>query len=347
MTHAKRLVLFLSACTFAMAGMAQETPKSPVTPPAADAVRSRVMQWVAEHKTDKAALEEIGKLWSLGDEAPASEQLFELTIKSFAMADAETREFVNACQLPLAPLVPPEARPLARDDAGPFYRANMALFYGRYLVHRQMFEEAYAVLEKGAVADVVDPASLLFHQAVCQHQLLMKKEGLATIEKLLKETVGAPVRYTSIATLMQYDLEALKADSLDEVARKMTDVERRLHLGRTGEKVQKKEDEIVATLDEMIKKIEEQQGGGGGSGQDGNNSNRSSSPAQDSRVKGSTAPGEVDKKKLKTDGGWGALPERDRAKARDLITRDFPAHYRQAIEEYTRKQATRPANSGK
>jgi len=185
----------------------------------------------------------------------------------------------------------------------------------------------------------------------------MKKDGLKSIEQLLKNTVGVPVRYTTVATLMQYDLEALKENSLEEVSRKMTDVERRLQLGRTGEKVQKKEDEIVASLDELIKKAEEQQQQqrqrqrqqqNQNQNQDGrNNTNRPEDAANDSRIKGETAPGEVDKKKFKTEGGWGSLPEKERAKAQNLINRDFPSHYRQVIEEYTRKQAARPASAGK
>lgn len=352
MRHLKFFIA-LVACGVSSIASAQDGAKAwLISPPAVDVVRSRTMEWVATRgETDKSVLTAIGKLWSLGDEPVAAEQLFDLTIKSFSLADVPTRDFLAACHLPQAPLLPPEAEPLSRDGTGAFYRANLSLFYGRYLVHRQMYEEALDVLDKIEIADVVDPATLLFLRAVCQHQLLMKAEGLKTIEQLLKNTVGAPVRYTNVATLMQYDLEALKDNSLDEVSRKMTDVERRLQLGRTGEKVQKKEDEIVATLDELIKKIEQQQGGGGGGGnqdQDGENrNNRSDNPANDSRVKGSTAPGEVDKKKLKNDGGWGSLPEKQRAEAKNLINREFPSHYRQAIEEYTRKQAARPANSGK
>jgi hypothetical protein len=127
----------------------------------------------------------------------------------------------------------------------------------------------------------------------------------------------------------------------------MTDVERRLGLGRTGQKVQKKEDEIIVTLDELIKKEEEQNGGGGGGGP-GGQQNRSSNPADDSRIKGATAPGKVDPKKFKSQQSeWGDLPERARAKAKDLIAREFPAHYRDAIDEFTRKAANRAASNGK
>lgn len=316
-----------------------------VAPPAPDVVRTRTLEWVAQRGViDKDKLEEIGKLWVFADEVPGPQELFERTIRSFAIADPATRDFVEACQLQNAPLAPPDPALLDRADAGRFYAANVSLFYGRYLAHRQMFEEALEALERTSIGDVVDPASLLFFKAVCQHHLLMKSEGLATIEQLLKNTEGVPVRYSTVASLMQYDLEGLRDESLDEVARKMSDVERRLGLGRTGQKVQKKEDEIIVTLDELIKKIEDQQGGGGGAG---GQSNRSSSPAQDSVIKGSTAPGKVDPRKFKSQGEWGDLPPKARAKAKDLIARQFPAHYRDAIDEYTKKAASRPASSGK
>ena len=316
----------------------------PVSPPSADVVRTRTLEWVAQRGvTDKALLEEIGKVWAPADEVPSSEVLFDRTIQSFALADETIRTFVDACRLQQAPLLPPEAKLLEQADAGRFYLANMSLFYGRYLAHRQMFEEALDVLDKAPLEEVVDPASLLFFKAVCQHHLLLKTEGLATIDQLLKNTEGVPVRYSTVAALMQYDLESLRDQSLDEVARKMIDVERRLELGRTGQKVQKKEDEIIVTLDELIKKIEEQNGGGGAGGQ----SNKSNSPANDSVIKGSTAPGKVDPKKFKNAAEWGDLPPKTRTKVNDHIAREFPAHYRDAMEEYSRKEANRRAVKGK
>ena len=48
-------------------------------------------------------------------------------------------------------------------------------------------------------------------------------------------------------------------------------------------------------------------------------------------------------KNLKNEGGWGALPPKARAKAREDIARKFPTHYKNAIEEFTRKQASRTA----
>lgn len=320
-------------------------PVEMITPLPVDVARSRTLDWVAAKvEGDRARLEAIGMLWGQLGDAPTREQLFQTTIRAFMLADPATQAFIESCGLQRPPLLPPEAQLLEKQEAGSFYLANLGLYFGRYLVQRQMFEEALTVLEKVPVAEVVDPATLLFNKAVCQHHLLRKAEGLATVDQILRGLEGVPVRYTTIATLMQYDLEALEENSLDEISRKMTDVERRLNLGRAGQKVQKKEDEIIATLDEIIKKKEEQQGGGGGGG--GGQSNQSQAPAGDSVVKGSTAPGKVDPKKLEKGGDWGDLPPRARAKAKDLIAREFPAHYRSAIDEFTRKEANR-TGSGK
>jgi hypothetical protein len=123
----------------------------------------------------------------------------------------------------------------------------------------------------------------------------------------------------------------------------MSDVTRRLNLARAGQKTQKVEKEIVDLLDELIKKMEDQSSGGGaGSGQGkAGKGNQAINASQDSRVKGSTAPGEVDKKKPKAGANWGNLDDKERAKVKNLISRDFPAHYRQTIEEYFKKLATR------
>ncbi len=58
-----------------------------------------------------------------------------------------------------------------------------------------------------------------------------------------------------------------------------------------------------------------------------------------------SGPGNVDPKKLDAlVKGWGKLPEKERAKAMQDITRDMPPKYREVIETYIRKlaQSERP-----
>ena len=166
---------------------------------------------------------------------------------------------------------------------------------------------------------------------------LLKDDGLATIDELLYSTEDVPVRYATIAELMKHDLEALEERSLDEVSRQMNDVERRLALGRAGQQVQRIEDQIISTLDEIIEKLEQQQGGGGGAGGGGT----PNSPASDSYVGGRQGTGEVDQRPIGTEDNWGNLPERAETEAKNLINTQFPAHYRRAVEEYLRRVGER------
>jgi len=317
--------------------------KKIIGPMSVDAAREKTFAWLAEHgvKVDPPGPELLA-IWQSLPQPAEAEQVLDAVVASIALGDEQTRDFLIACQRHPAPLDPPSL-PVGVTGGSGFISANVKLYFGRYLVGRNMVEEAGELLAGTPLTDVVDPATLLFLRAVCHHQLLEKEPGLKTIETLLKRTAPVPVRYSAVAELMKYDLEAMSPDSLDEIARKMSDVERRLQLGRSGQKTQKKEEEIVEGLDKIIKKLEEQaqgssssSGGSGGGGQP-------DSPANDSSVKGATAPGEVDRKVFSKNGAWGLLPDKQRAKAKELITREFPAHYRQAIEEYTRKAAARSA----
>lgn len=330
----------------AVAVRAETAATDLIAAPRADQVQLRIRDWLqARNVTDAAKLAAVEELWKAHAMGTVpGEVVLERVVQSFAAVHPQTAEFVSQLTLPGASLTPPDGRSLLNaKDLGTFYQANLRLYFAKYLVHREMYEEALETVADVALTDCVDPAGLLFYKATCQKALGLREAGLATLEQLLKRTEGVPTRYHSVATLMQYDLGALEEKSLDDVSNKMSDVTRRLNLARAGQKTQKVEKEIVDLLDEMIKNMEDQAngGGGGGQGKPGGKGNQSNNAAQDSRVKGSTAPGEVDKKTLRPGATWGNLGEKERAKVKNLISRDFPAHYRQTIEEYFKKLATR------
>lgn len=61
---------------------------------------------------------------------------------------------------------------------------------------------------------------------------------------------------------------------------------------------------------------------------------------QDSNIATNSGPGHVDAKKLKgLAEQWGKLPEKERAKALQDLTRNMPPRYREVVENYFRKQA--------
>ena len=78
---------------------------------------------------------------------------------------------------------------------------------------------------------VVDPASFLFHKAVAEHSLMLKKDANETIARLLDDVPTAPERYRMVAALMHFDM------------------------------VSWTDKDVLARLDELIKELENQQGG--------------------------------------------------------------------------------------
>ena len=316
-------------------------------PPRSAEVRSKVVAWLADqHATDEQR-EQINDIWSNLEESVAPERMLDLVVRSFSIVDPGTRQLVQDCVAIYPHALAPVATSVLKPIHQPFFLANISLYYGRNLVERRLFDEAWDVLKSIDAVQVVDPASLFFFQAVSAQGMLELKPALEAIDQLLKNTERVPVRYSATAVLMQADLQSLQEKSLGEIARLMADSERRLDLGRAGEKVQGVQERIVANLDEIIKKIEQQQsGGGGGSGEGGNNNNPANG-ADDSSVKGEEGPGDSDKKRFSNKGSWGNLPEKDLAKAKNDLNKNFPSHYEQAIEKYTRKLAGRAAKKSK
>jgi hypothetical protein len=219
---------------------------------------------------------------------------------------------------------------------------NVRLIVGRALTQRELYDEALGLLESVDVKNVADPASLLFYTAVCEHHLLQKEKCVEHLNRLLERETEIPSRYAVTARLMLGDIRPLKEDTLDEVARLMNDVERRLDLGHSGTRVREQEETIVKKLDKMIDQIQQQlqqmlnQ-------QNQKNSGAQQSPAkpmEDSRAAGETGPGDVDKKDIGNTSGWGDLPPAQRQETLQDITRDLPSHYREVIEGYFKRLGT-------
>ncbi|SFH72339.1 hypothetical protein [Planctomicrobium piriforme] len=330
-----------------------ETGKAPpadasdvYAPPSAAELKAAVLDWVEQrHLLETPLVDAIAPSWQF-EEKPTPERLFETLMRTFYLADAETRQLVDGCrQWSYSPTLLQVKLPGAdRDRYEPLFTNNVRYFLARHFTLLTAYNDALSIFQQIDVKYVVDPAGCLFHRAVCEQHLLMKEQGLKTLQALQNQTEGVPVRYRKLAELMQSDLEKLEEKSLGEVARQMKDVERRLSLQQTDAGVQKVEEKIIATLDELIQKLEEQQqqqnsssGGAQSAGQAPTN------PASESYVGGVKGPGETDKKDIGHKDHWGDLPPKAREAAKNMLETEFPAHYRQAVEEYLKKLADRPA----
>ena len=61
---------------------------------------------------------------------------------------------------------------------------------------------------------------------------------------------------------------------------------------------------------------------------------------EDSQLAGGKGRGEVKQREFGDTEDWGNLPPREREDALQQIGRDYPAHYREAIEQYFKRLAT-------
>ena len=306
--------------------------------PTWETTNTKFQAWLASQSLAAEQQAELERVWSEPVPADATDMLDRL-LRVVAKVDPRFQAVVDQCQSRTAPSSPPQFAILKDESVAPFLRHNLRLLLGQWLVTHALYDEAAEQLADLQPTDVIDPATLLFHQSVVHHRLLEKDACLAKLTTLLEQESALPKRYATIARLMEADIKPLETDSLDEVARLMEDIQRRLNLARAGKRVRKQEDDVVAKLDKMIEELEKQQqqqqqqqsGSAGG--------NSSGKPADDSTPLGGRGPGDVDQKKIGNQAGWGNLPPKEREEALQQISKDLPAHFREVIEEYFRKLA--------
>lgn len=220
--------------------------------------------------------------------------------------------------------------------------ADARVAIGRDLARNRLYDEALKWLTPVNPVDTIDPATLLFFRAVCRHTLWEDPEkAKEDLKHLMRRESQIPVRYRMTAKLMLADLTPQgKPNPLDEVSRLMSDVGRRLDLGRAGDPEVKREVEIIEKLDKLIEDLEkqrQQQQQQQQAAANGNSKNSQTQPMQDSQIAGGSGAGDVDRKKLDDERKWGDLPPAEREQALQKIGQQLPSHYREVIEGYFRK----------
>jgi hypothetical protein len=314
------------------------------------AVRSQVDAWVDKAQPTNEATEQIEALWPEAPPEPGAAEgdvdLLDRVAESFAIVDPRAAELVRFCRADYQGPELPSAAWLADSDVPPLVRDNLSLYYARWLAQNRLYDEVLAALDGLTPAAVVDPASLLFYRMVAYQQLVQPDEARAALVELMEHKDKLPRRFQQVGQLLERDLASLEDESLDHIARRMNDIRRRLAYGRAGEHVQTIERGVLESLDRTIKKIEEQQQQSQQQAQSAGQP-QFSKPMQDSRLPEMKAPMEVDQRDIGHASGWGDLPPKEREQALQAIGRDFPAHYRDLIEQYFRELATEstpPAN---
>jgi hypothetical protein len=330
-----------AACLIAGAPASAQSSESLAKPtptwqtPKAEQVKAEALAWLNAKKPDASVLAKADAIWSSLPANASEDDLLIRLARTFSLADSNAAKLTMQCSEPRSHLVIPDQSWLRDAGLPPLLTNNLRLLFARWLVDASLFDEALEQLSDMKPNDVVAPASLLFLQSVVYHAMLNKDSGLKSIDVLLQGAEASPHRYVALAQLMQSDLMGLEEDTLDHVARRMDDIRRRLDLGRAGPKVRKVENGVIESLDKLIKKLEDeqkQQSSGGGNAQ-------SKTPMQDSQIAGGKGPGEVQKKNIGSESGWGDLPPKERDEAMQQIGRDFPSQYHDAIQQYFRRLA--------
>lgn len=311
-------------------------------------VREQTLAWLEEADLDKATAVKVRRQWPPLPPAQSDNgRLLDLASESFALASDDAAELVATCSSAYQGPGVARAEWLAEAEVSPFMRHNLQLFYARWLAQYGLYDEVLQQVADLRPDDVIDPASLLFYQMVAYHQLVKPEEARTAMVQLMEREDELPRRFQQVAQLVERDLSGLEDESLDHIARRMHDIRRRLAYGRAGTQVQEIEQGVLDSLDKKIKDLEEQQqqqqqaasASGGGSGQGGQ-------PMQDSRPAELKAPMKVDRRDIGNKSGWGDLPPKEREQALQAIGREFPAHYRELVEQYFRElanESTTPA----
>lgn len=294
-------------------------------------------------------------IWADADRAAVDRlaDTFALTMPDLAAALADARNDDAAA---------PKELPALFKEAGldPFVRSNAALAYAKALVGKKVYEEGLDALRAAVPERTVDPAAYYFHKAVAEHGLVRKSDALRSIQRMLDDVSGGPERYIAVAELMVADLKQWKDEDtdLEQIARVMDSIERRLDLSRGGPKTQEMQKKVLFRIDELIKDIENQLKNGGQSapcpggepqpGQGQGGTNQPLMPQDDSRPGNNSGPGNVDPKKLKGAGeSWGGPKDKAQADAGEALREKLPTRYRGVIEKYSKSLADTPPPSGK
>jgi hypothetical protein len=210
---------------------------------------------------------------------------------------------------------------------------DLKLAAARELIRRKRGDDAWEHLKNLTIDLVSDPAALHFHRGGVL-QTLGRNDDAVREFLALDALPNVPERYAATAKALRNELGNLKRDSLPGVAHDMREIRRRLEIARPDERTQELNRDVIARLDKMINQCKKD----ADKAKKKSASGKPSKPADESRPFQEKTTGEnADGRRFANTGKWGDLPEKERAKALQDLAREFPAHYRDAVEEYFKK----------
>ena len=307
--------------------------------PTYSSIRQDVSEWIDQQQVSSNEATLAYSMWPNADlRSTSGPELLHRVIETFGTVEPRVEDLLKVCNSEGALLAPPDLDWLEDPTLTDLERKNLKLYFGRWLTQQGYYDEAIKMLVDLTADEVVDPASLFFYRAIALHQVVEPEKARVELTRLLEREAELPQRFHQIAVMLDKDLSGLRDESLDHIARRMNDVRRRLDIGRAGKQVQVVEDGVLDSLEKLIEALEKQQQQQQQSSSSGG-AQQSNQPMQDSMLPGMKADMQVDEKDIGNSSGWGDLPAKEREEALQEIGRDFPAHYRDIIEQYFRELA--------
>ncbi len=215
-------------------------------------------------------------------------------------------------------------------------RATVATWLALGLVQEGLFDETKELLDNFPPEAGLTPEVAYYSKAITEYQLGNGKEAREACQWLLDRLGAIPARYQLIARMIVAEASKWESSPLRQASQWMGDVARRLEFGRKDPELLPLQDRILETLDRLIEEASRRQKKTQVAAR---GSIRSASPAEESLPLEGKGAGEAPRRPLGGPAKWGDLPPKDREEALQMIYREFPPHYRQAIEQYFRRLA--------
>jgi len=183
-----------------------------------------------------------------------------------------------------------------------------------------------------------------FYLAVSLGQAREKEKAIVAAQRFLDDYPDAPERYRRAMEQMKNELVQEWESPLYDLAGRMSGAARRIEGGKTGDKTQGDQKEIVGIIDELIKRAQQQEGdgqsqGGGGDGAPRGNQ-QSGSPANKSQApRGASRMGAQRPAPKKAGDKWGMMRDKERDEVLQALKETMPDRYRDLLEQYHRALA--------
>ncbi|MEZ0228614.1 MAG: tol-pal system YbgF family protein [Planctomycetota bacterium] len=260
---------------------------------------------------------------------------------------------------------------LVARDSDPALRAHATYFLGRTHLNLDEFDKACECFEKvrGELANGTawtDEATLYLGYAYARRpeleedkERLYKARAKSCLETLApldgsKPVYGSsPERAKESASWLLKELMGEGSGPLLELARRMDTVEHSIDHEKTGRPTQKRQEAIISEIDRLIALMREKEQGGDGKGGDGKKGGKSQkkgnagNPRPKSILPESGDAGPIRNQKSGGSADWGAMNEKEREQALQLLKEKFPERYKEIVEQYYKSLAEQKENKKK